>query len=269
MKTFRWLGFVLVVVLSGTLLARGQPAAASGGAVTSAAGNVVASAMIVPAQVAHLAFTIPAPVKDVLVQEGDQVQAGQELILLNVPDLEYAVAAAEAHYRGAQANALLQRAKMVRVFRKGKFVWVNQPREYRERADAQALQAQAALEVARAALAESRLVAPFAGTVTAIQVTPGEFVQVGQTVLTLATLDDWRIETTDLSERDLRRVQVGQAAMVKVEALGVEVPAVVVAIAPRADIVGGDVVFKVTLRFASPPPGLRWGMSAEVQIAVP
>jgi RND family efflux transporter MFP subunit len=232
--------------------------------------RTVASAVIVPAKVARLAFTISAPLKEVLVREGEQVQAGQTLMVLNTPELEYALSAAEAAYRGAQANALLQHAKKVRVYRKGKFLWVNEPREMLEMADRRVEQAQAALEVAQAMLTESKLIAPFAATVTTIAATPGEFLPADQTALTLATLDDWRIETTDLSERDIHRVQPGQRASVKIAALGVEVPARVMSIAPRAEILGGDVIFKVTLCFTEPPPpGLRWGMNAEVQIETP
>lgn len=270
MKKFRGLMALLVGALMFTSLWPEGTAAATPVPAANAAGRVAASAVIVPAKVARLAFTIAAPVREVLVQEGEQVQAGQTLMVLNTPELEYALSAAEAAYRGAQANALLQHAKKVRVYRKGKFLWVNEPREVLEMADMRAQQALAALEVARAMLAESTLIAPFDGTVTAIPVTPGEFLPADQTALTLATLNDWRIETTDLSERDIRRVQPGQRATVKIEALGVEVPATVVAIAPRAEILGGDVIFKVTLRFVgSPPDGLRWGMSAEVQIEVP
>jgi hypothetical protein len=42
----------------------------------------------------------------------------------------------------------------------------------------------------------------------------------------------------------------------------------VVDIAPRADILGGDVVYGVTIALDEQPPGLRWGMSVEVEIAV-
>jgi hypothetical protein len=39
-----------------------------------------------------------------------------------------------------------------------------------------------------------------------------------------------------------------------------------VGIAPKADIVGGDVVFKVTIAFDEQPQGALWGMTAEVTI---
>jgi hypothetical protein len=38
-----------------------------------------------------------------------------------------------------------------------------------------------------------------------------------------------------------------------------------VAIAPLADTLGGDVVYKITIDLDAPPAGLRAGMSVEVQ----
>jgi hypothetical protein len=38
------------------------------------------------------------------------------------------------------------------------------------------------------------------------------------------------------------------------------------AIAPEATTVGGDRVYRVTVALPTPPDGLRWGMSVEVEI---
>ena len=90
----------------------------------------------------------------------------------------------------------------------------------------------------------------------------------GQVVLTLADLSHLQVQTTDLSERDVTRVSVGQQATVYVEALDVEIGGQVVDIAPQANTVGGDVVYAVTIELDEQPPGLRWGMSVEVEIKV-
>jgi multidrug efflux pump subunit AcrA (membrane-fusion protein) len=62
-------------------------------------------------------------------------------------------------------------------------------------------------------------------------------------------------------------VQVGQEATIFVEALDQELTGKVIAIAPKADTVGGDVVYKVTIELDDQPESLRWGMSAEISIA--
>ena len=127
-------------------------------------------------------------------------------------------------------------------------------------------QAEAALKAAQATLDEKTLRAPFDGTVTAIEINPGEAVQPGQTVLIMADLDRLRMETTDLSERDVARVAVGQPASVFVKPLNEDFPGHVIQIAPQASIIGGDVVYTVIIELDEQPANLRWGMSADVDI---
>jgi HlyD family secretion protein len=74
------------------------------------------------------------------------------------------------------------------------------------------------------------------------------------------------VETTDMSERDITKVQVGASATVFIEALNQEFSGKVVDIARSSQTVGGDVVFKVTVELDEQPEGLRWGMSTEVRI---
>ena len=129
-------------------------------------------------------------------------------------------------------------------------------------------QSKAVWDSAAVSLTQNTLLAPYAGTVVDIQVIPGETVQSSQTVLILADLDHLQIKTTDLSERDITRVKIGQSVDVYIEALGVNVSGKVVSISPIAETVGGDVVFPVTIELNEQPEGLFWGMTAEVQISV-
>jgi HlyD family secretion protein len=132
--------------------------------------------------------------------------------------------------------------------------------------EAQVQQAKAALEAAQVALDQTTLRAPFAGTVAVLEVSVGETVLPGQTVLTLADLNHLQVETTDLSERDVDEVAVGQQATVYVEALGLEIAGRVVRIAHQASEIGGDVVYRVVVELDEQPPDLRWGMSVDVGI---
>lgn len=251
-----------LVFLSGlTILAlmAGPVAAAQEGA-------VVASAVVVPAQTWRLSFGSSALVKDVAVEKGDLVSAGQTLVMLHTPELEYNAIAAQEAFRSAQAYAELQRYKRVKVIRKGRVFWDVVPPEVRQRADAQAARAQASMEAAQAELEQSTLVAPQNATVASVNVFPGEFVQLNQTVLTLATLDSLQIQTTDLSERDIKKVKAGMPASISIEALNETFNGEVISISPIATILGGDVVFKVTIAFDEQPKGLMWGMTAEVTI---
>jgi HlyD family secretion protein len=132
---------------------------------------------------------------------------------------------------------------------------------------AQVAQAEAALQGARVALEQAELRAPFAGTISDVAISPGETVVPGQTVLALTDLSRLHVETTDLSERDVAQVAPGQLALIYVEALGEEIEGQVVGIAPQSTTIGGDVVYTVYVELREQPSDLRWGMSADVEIA--
>ena len=232
-------------------------------------GTVTASAVVSPAQTYRLSFLTSALIKEITVKEGDHVTAGQTLAVLNTPDLEYNVTAAQEAFRSAQTNANLQRYAKVKDYRNGRKFWDPVPAEVWQKAQAQADSAQAAVEEAQAVLALTTLVAPQDAVVTSVDAIPGQLVQQGQVVLTLATLDQLQLETTDLSERDIAKVKIGVPVSVFVEALEETLNGKVVSISPRADIVGGDTVFKVTIAFDEQPQDLLWGMTAEVTINEP
>jgi multidrug efflux pump subunit AcrA (membrane-fusion protein) len=124
--------------------------------------------------------------------------------------------------------------------------------------------AQAEVEAGQVALDHLELKAPFAGTITSVKIQAGEWVIPGQAMVGIADLNHLRVETTDLSERDVPEVAVGQAVNVQVKALGQDVAGKVAEIAPLADTLGGDVVYKTTIDLNSIPEGLRSGMSVEV-----
>jgi multidrug efflux pump subunit AcrA (membrane-fusion protein) len=130
---------------------------------------------------------------------------------------------------------------------------------------AQLHQAQDAVKTAEINLRNTRLLAPISGTVVIVRAVAGEFVSPGEILFVISDVAKLRIETTDLSERDVPNVSVGQPVTVLIDALGIEVPGSVIAISPVADTLGGDIVYKTTIELESPPDGLRSGMSVEVR----
>lgn len=229
---------------------------------------VTASAKVLPARVSELGFTISAVVKEISVREGEQIQAGQPLIVLDTPDLEFAVIAAKQDYASKSLAAELQKTEKVLYVSPitGKKRWYALPKEVYLKALSEADQSKAVWDSAAASLAQGTLLAPFDGIVVDVQAIPGEAVQSGQVVLVLADLQRLQIETTDLSERDITRVKIDQDVDVYIEALDITVTGKVVRISPRAETVGGDVVFPVTIELDEQPDGLLWGMTAEVEI---
>jgi multidrug efflux pump subunit AcrA (membrane-fusion protein) len=127
---------------------------------------------------------------------------------------------------------------------------------------------QAQLAAAQAAVANLELHAPFSGTVSEIYYKKNEWVAPGQPVLLLADLANLQIETTDLNEIDAARVKVGDAVLVTFDALPeVEIRGRVNRISPKASE-GSGVNYTVLVVFDSRPEGLRWGMTAFVDIQV-
>jgi RND family efflux transporter MFP subunit len=216
--------------------------------------GVSASAIIVPVKNAELSFANVGRVKAVAVKVGDQVTEGQVLVELDTTLLEAKVKEAEANLAVAQVQVdYLKRVGTDEV--------------HLESAQAETDRAQALLDSANAILAtQSKLVAPFAGTIVSVDISPAETVVPGQIVIVLGDLSNYQIETTDLSERDVPRVQIGQPANVFIEALNEEFPGQVVDIDHVSSTIGGDVVFTVTIDLDRQPQGLLWGMSADVQI---
>ncbi len=125
--------------------------------------------------------------------------------------------------------------------------------------------AKADFEIARIQLENTRLIAPFAGTVADIRVSEGDSILPGVILMALSNLSKMHVETTDLSEDDVVAVKVGQEVTVLIHALGVNVTGKVKGISPRADTLGGDVVYKTIIELDEIPEGLLSGMTVDVQ----
>jgi multidrug efflux pump subunit AcrA (membrane-fusion protein) len=132
---------------------------------------------------------------------------------------------------------------------------------------AELAQAEDVLATAQAELDSTRLASPFSGTVVAVRMVAGEYASPGDVLVVVNDLSRLLVETTDLSERDVPGVSLGQEAAVHIEALDQDVTGRVTSISQAAEILGGDVVYRTTLALESPPPGLRPGMSVEVHFA--
>ncbi|HUI87737.1 MAG TPA: efflux RND transporter periplasmic adaptor subunit [Anaerolineales bacterium] len=232
----------------------------------SSIGIVFASANVVPAQSSQMGFLLSARIKAVDVKEGDPVQAGQTLIVLDTPDLVLSVSAAKDEIRTEQDTIDMLNYGYKWYRHGGNFIRVKAFPERREQAADQLASAQAALDAAQATLAEGTLVAPYDGTITTINVVAGQLVEPDQAVLVIGDLNHLQIETTDLSEREIAHVKVGDAATIHIPALDQDLNGKVIAVAPMATKYNGDWVFKVTLAFDRQPSNLLWGMSADVQI---
>jgi HlyD family secretion protein len=175
------------------------------------------------------------------------------------PPSENDVTLARANFDAA--SAALQEAQWYVSELKGETI----PAEATGTKLAQLQQARDSLKAAQAKLENTRLLAPFTGTITALNIVVGEYVVPGQALIAISDVTNLQVVTTDLSERDIANVRVGQSVSVFVEALNVEIAGQVLLISAVADTLGGDVVYKTTMTLNELPEGIRAGMSVTVQ----
>jgi multidrug resistance efflux pump len=135
-------------------------------------------------------------------------------------------------------------------------------------ANARLLNTEKQLGAARTALENAELKAPIDGIVNTITIRAGEYVVPGQVVLTLADLQNLIVETTDLNEIDVARVNVGDLVEITFDALPDMVVAGRVTNIGSKSAEGSGVTYPVTVVMDEIPEGLRWGMTAFVDIMI-
>lgn len=133
--------------------------------------------------------------------------------------------------------------------------------------EAQIEQADAELARAQATFEKMRLVAPFPGTVVAVEARPGETISPGQVVVVLANLETLRVHTEDLDQFGVAKVRLAQEARVLPDALpGRVLSGRVAFVSSRGIHSGDDVVYPVFIELVDKDADLRWGMTAMVEI---
>ena len=133
--------------------------------------------------------------------------------------------------------------------------------------EAQLRQSQLAVDQLVWQIERATLHAPFDGVVSAVHVHPGEWVVAGTSVLELVDTSRWYVETRNVSELDIGRIQVGQQAVVEVLALGrAEVKGTVDTISPVAIVQQGDTTYSLSIQLAPTELNVRSGMNAQVTV---
>ncbi|MBN1220050.1 MAG: efflux RND transporter periplasmic adaptor subunit [Anaerolineae bacterium] len=130
--------------------------------------------------------------------------------------------------------------------------------------------AEAGVASTQTELVKTELKSPFAGTIGARNVNPGEMVSPGEPVISVGDTSRWQIETDDLTEIDVVNVKEGANVTISVDALpGEEFEGVVVRIKPQSETKAGDVTYTVLIDITKGDTSLlRWGMTTFVDIEV-
>ncbi len=127
--------------------------------------------------------------------------------------------------------------------------------------------AKASRELIAEQIRNTKLVAPFDGVITSLDLKVGEYIAPGAPILRIADLSSWQVETTDLTELNVVRVRDGTSVTMTFDALpGLELTGKVTGIKPYGDSKQGDIVYTATIRPDRQDERLRWNMTAQVNM---
>jgi HlyD family secretion protein len=277
--------------------------------------TVIATGRVMSPARVNIGSVITGRVARVLIEEGDRVEAGQELIELENEEPAAALRQAEANEHHARvriatvkevglatatetlaqaratldwserefrrrqdllAEGILSRARFEEAERafliaKSQYDAAQTQVQAQRQSGAQAREAavrlseaSAARELAAAKLAQTQLRASAASIVLTRQVEPGDIVQPGKTLLTLATIGETRI-TAQIDEKNLPYLKVGETALASADAFSdVKFSAELYYLAPSVDAERGTV--EARFRVPDPPAHLRADMTLTVEV---
>jgi len=277
-----------VHVAKAEALSTGAGSAGGGGSLLDASGYVVAR------RAATVSSKVTGKVAQVLIEEGQHVQAGQVLATLDDSNARATLEQAQAQAQAAEASLASARLafaqagpKIARQQRLHGLGYssdtavedarntLDAARAAEELAARQVAVAQAGRDMARRNLDDTVIRAPFAGVVTVKAAQPGEmvspvsagggFTRTG--IGTIVDMDSLEVQV-DVAESFINRVQQGMPATVKLNAYpDSEIPAEVIAVIPTADRSKATVAVRVGLK--AHDPRLVPEMGARVSFLAP
>jgi HlyD family secretion protein len=213
--------------------------------------------------------------EDDLIEDWEGEKAAMELVAARQSveaaqiGLAYARGSASARMEEAEAGVRAAEAQLAVVEAQLKQTGAGAAGEEIALAETEVEQAQLALSEAQLQLERCERRAPFDGTVGMVHIRRGEQVRQGDAVVTLGDLSTLRVETTDLDEIDVAKVEAGQSVDVTFDAFPDRVfRGRVVRIDPVAEAGGGGVNYTTIIELEELAPEIRWGMTAFVDIEV-
>lgn len=194
----------------------------------SVAGDVVGgNAIMEPdGREVGLSPAVPGIVARILVKEGQRVEKGAELLVLEDSVERAALAAAQADHEAAQSRSELSGANAARMEKlvKGGAATAEErdAKVFQAAIDRSAVkQAQARVTQARAALDQKTIRAPRGGEILQIVAREGEYYNPQGGAVSLRMGDTTKLNARmDVDERDVARIRIGEPAWVIAESFG-------------------------------------------------
>lgn len=231
--------------------------------------EVYANTRLEGAQEALIYASITGSVEEVLVAEGDIIEAGDRLVKMDTDQqVNAGTVAALASVSAARANAENARSnysRMETLFEAGALSAqeLDGISVALQAAEAQLNQAYAGYTQARTTRDNAWIVAPFSGTVGRVWARAGNMS--GSTPLLSIAGNGGVVARVLLPESDIFNLKVGQAAYVTVSAIDQQsIPGIVTSVSPTVDPVSGQVAAEI--RFDDQENLLRAGLAGRVSI---
>ena len=229
------------------------------------------SGVVRPRIESTLSFRVPGKIVERAVNVGDRVDVGQLIARLDETDLKLAensarAALAAARSRRDVANDNLERAKVLLPKAIISQAAYDTRRNELDAAVAAQDSAEAQLRQAVNAVGYARLEADKAGTVTAVTGEPGQVVNAGQAMITLAEAGETEI-AVGVPEQDAGRLAIGQRAKIALWAgPRTNIDGRIREIAGQAD--SASRTYAVRIAVESAPRTMRLGMTASVALTI-
>ena len=238
----------------------------------ASSGRVLTYSGVVRARVeSAVGFRVSGKIVERRVNIGDRLDAGQVIARLDDTDLKLAEGSAKSTLNAARtrrdvASINLERAKPLLpkgFISKAAF---DIRRNEMDAASAALETAESQLSQAANAVAYTTLRADTAGVVTSVTAEPGQVVNTGQPVITLAGVGETEIAIA-VPEQEAGRLSVGRSAQIKLWAAPHDsIDGRIREIAGQAE--AASRTYAVRIVIGAPPPTMRLGMTATVTIRV-
>jgi membrane fusion protein (multidrug efflux system) len=196
-------------------------------------------------------------VQEIRFTEGQRVQTGDPLVLLDETKFAAAASEAEANFKIAQSN--YERAKKLfedRLVSKQEF----------DQNSASFQGARAAFDYKKRQLKDARITAPFSGVVSSRRISPGQVIDKNTLLTILVDLDPVKVEF-NVPERFIGQLKIGQKIVVKLAAYpGRSFDGEVYFIAPYVDEILRTALLKA--KIPNPNNELKPGMFANLDLSL-
>lgn len=218
--------------------------------------TVSVTGKLVPVEYADVSFRALGQVKEIFVKEGEEVEAGDVLAVLDTAVLQ-------AQLRDTR-TALSKAEESERLARRD---WDSLKPEERQVARLTTEQAREDVRIVEAQMRDYRLLAPLSGVVSQVDVRSGEVVTAGRIIARISGKSDLLLEAR-VPESDITKIALGMRAALDFDALpsGEVLEAEVSEIDQSATVIQDVVSYIVKFRLVSGDARLKEGMTADIDV---